>query len=174
MFERIAQERTLRKGRLNTLHGVLESPFFMPVATKGSIRGIGPQEMLTQVQSQILLMNTYHLYLKPGYDLVHELGGLHTFANWPKPILTDSGGIQEESSFLGVPLFLFREKTERTEILDQGNVIVCGNKIANIRKTVEMFFSNPNKLGRLKNKSAIYGTGNASKKIVDYLEEIFQ
>lgn len=94
MFELLEEYKSLRKGVIHTLHGDLYSPFFMPVATKGSIRGIAPHEMLTQVQSQILLMNTYHLYLRPGYDKVHKLGGLHTFSTWPKPILTDSGGYQ--------------------------------------------------------------------------------
>ncbi len=94
MFELLDQKNTLRKGVIHTLHGDLHSPFFMPVATKGSIRGIAPHEMLSEVQSQILLMNTYHLYLKPGYETVRRLGGLHSFTTWPKPILTDSGGYQ--------------------------------------------------------------------------------
>ena len=94
MFNILSEENLLRKAEIQTLHGILKSPFFMPVATKGSIRGISPVEMKKDLNSQILLMNTYHLYLKPGYELVNNLGGLHKFVNWDRPILTDSGGYQ--------------------------------------------------------------------------------
>lgn len=94
MFNILSEENLLRKAKLQTLHGYLETPFFMPVATKGSIRGISSVEMKNSLDSQILLMNTYHLYLKPGYELVKKIGGLHKFVNWDRPILTDSGGYQ--------------------------------------------------------------------------------
>jgi queuine tRNA-ribosyltransferase len=94
MFELKNQVYNLRQGVLDAGHSRIHSPFFMPVATKGSIRGIGNQEMQTQFETEIILMNTYHLYLKPGYELVNQLGGLHKFTNWPKAILTDSGGFQ--------------------------------------------------------------------------------
>lgn len=94
MFEVQNNVHNLRQGVLETGHSKIYSPFFMPVATKGSIRGIGNQEMNNQFDTEIILMNTYHLYLKPGYELVHKLGGLHQFTNWPKAILTDSGGFQ--------------------------------------------------------------------------------
>lgn len=94
MFELKERIDTLRHGFLGTPHAKLSTPFFMPVATKGSIRGIGNQEMYEDFPTDIILMNTYHMYLKPGYELVHKLGGLHRFTNWPKTILTDSGGFQ--------------------------------------------------------------------------------
>jgi len=94
MFELKKQVYNLRQAVLETGHSKISSPFFMPVATKGSIRGIGNQEINTQFETEIILMNTYHLYLKPSYELVHQLGGLHQFTNWPKAILTDSGGFQ--------------------------------------------------------------------------------
>lgn len=94
MFELKNNVHSLRYGTLDTGHGKLYTPFFMPVATKGSIRGIGNQEIYNQFETDIILMNTYHLYLKPGYELVRKLGGLHQFTNWPKTILTDSGGFQ--------------------------------------------------------------------------------
>jgi queuine tRNA-ribosyltransferase len=94
MFEIQEKIYALRHGVLDAIHSKISTPFFMPVATKGSIRGIGNQEILTQFPTEIILMNTYHLYLKPGYELVHKLGGLHQFTNWPKAILTDSGGYQ--------------------------------------------------------------------------------
>lgn len=94
MFELKERIDTLRHGFLDTSKAKLSTPFFMPVATKGSIRGVGNQEMYEQFPTNIILMNTYHMYLKPGYELVHKLGGLHNFTNWPKAILTDSGGFQ--------------------------------------------------------------------------------
>lgn len=94
MFSVTEKIHYLRHGVLETVHKQLNTPFFMPVATKGSVRGIGNQEILHQFPTGIILMNTYHLYLKPGYDLVHQMGGLHQFTNWPYAILTDSGGFQ--------------------------------------------------------------------------------
>ncbi|MBT3470601.1 MAG: tRNA guanosine(34) transglycosylase Tgt [Opitutae bacterium] len=82
-----------RRGRLQTPHGIIETPVFMPVGTQATVKGMTP-EMLTQVGSQIILGNTYHLNLRPGSTLIHELGGLHQFMNWQGPILTDSGGFQ--------------------------------------------------------------------------------
>lgn len=94
MFELKERIDTLRHGFLDTSNAKLSTPFFMPVATKGSIRGVGNKEIYEQFSTDIILMNTYHMYLKPGYELVHKLGGLHKFTNWPKAILTDSGGFQ--------------------------------------------------------------------------------
>jgi queuine tRNA-ribosyltransferase len=94
MFELKNYVNGLRHGILNTVHTKLNTPFFMPVATKGSVRGIGNQEINSHFNTDIILMNTYHLYLKPGYQLVHQLGGIHKFSNWQKAILTDSGGFQ--------------------------------------------------------------------------------
>ncbi|MDE0820075.1 MAG: tRNA guanosine(34) transglycosylase Tgt [Opitutales bacterium] len=82
-----------RRGRLETPHGIIETPVFMPVGTQATVKGMTP-EMLTQVGSQIILGNTYHLNLRPGSALIRELGGLHDFMNWQGPILTDSGGFQ--------------------------------------------------------------------------------
>lgn len=88
------QSRHIRKGELTTNHGTLKTPFFMPIATKGSMRSVNTIEVKERLNSPILLLNTYHLYLKPGSDLVKQLGGLHRFINWDRPILTDSGGYQ--------------------------------------------------------------------------------
>ena len=76
-----------------TPHGVVETPTFMPVGTQATVKGLTP-DMLRDVGSQIILGNTYHLALRPGDELIAELGGLHKFMNWPGPILTDSGGFQ--------------------------------------------------------------------------------
>ena len=82
-----------RLGKLNLPHGVVETPIFMPVGTLGSVKGI-PQDLLEDLGAQIILGNTYHLYLRPGVETVRKLGGLHGFMSWPRPILTDSGGFQ--------------------------------------------------------------------------------
>ncbi len=82
-----------RAGRLHTPHGIIETPIFMPVGTLATVKGMSPEELL-EMGSQIILSNTYHLWLRPGSDLVREAGGLHNFMNWQKPILTDSGGFQ--------------------------------------------------------------------------------
>lgn len=82
-----------RAGLLHTAHGPVETPVFMPVGTAGTVKGISPEE-LERIGAEILLANTYHLYLRPGHELVREFGGLHDFMSWPRAILTDSGGYQ--------------------------------------------------------------------------------
>jgi len=82
-----------RRGHLTTPHGSVETPFFMPVGTQASVKGL-TQEALEELGAEILLANTYHLYLRPGHELVRKLGGLHKFMSWPRAILTDSGGFQ--------------------------------------------------------------------------------
>src|SRR5450755_606890 len=82
-----------RLGRLTTPHGVIDTPAFMPVGTAGTVKGL-TQQALTELGVQILLGNTYHLYLRPGHERIRKLGGLHRFMSWPGAILTDSGGFQ--------------------------------------------------------------------------------
>src|SRR5580765_5999353 len=82
-----------RRGRLVTTHGVVETPAFMPVGTQGTVKAVLPRD-LKDLGCQILLGNTYHLYLRPGYEVIRALGGLHSFMGWNGPILTDSGGYQ--------------------------------------------------------------------------------
>lgn len=89
-----------RRGLFSTPHGQIETPIFMPVGTLGSVKGLSPDE-LEQAHSQIILANTYHLYLRPGHELIGRLGGLHRWINWPHPILTDSGGFQVFSLGMG-------------------------------------------------------------------------
>jgi queuine tRNA-ribosyltransferase len=94
-FEIVARDpgTRARAGLLHTAHGVIETPAFMPVGTAGSVKGM-TQDELERVGVQILLANTYHLYLRPGHEVVRATGGLHRFMAWPHPILTDSGGFQ--------------------------------------------------------------------------------
>ena len=82
-----------RAGRFHTPHGVIETPVFMPVGTQATVKSLTPEE-LKEMGSQIILSNTYHLFLRPGAELVAEAGGLHEFMHWDRPILTDSGGFQ--------------------------------------------------------------------------------
>jgi len=82
-----------RRGRVHTPHGVIETPIFMPVGTLATVKTMSPEE-LKSIGAQIILSNTYHLWLRPGHEIVKEAGGLHKFMNWDKPILTDSGGFQ--------------------------------------------------------------------------------
>lgn len=83
-----------RAGRIVTAHGVIETPIFMPVGTQGSVKGVHIPELRSQVHAQIILGNTYHLYLRPGIEILNRAGGLHKFNGWDGPILTDSGGFQ--------------------------------------------------------------------------------
>ncbi len=83
-----------RAGRLTTAHGPIETPIFMPVGTAGTVKAVGQRELKQDVQAQIILGNTYHLYLRPGLDVLQAAGGLHKFNGWDDPILTDSGGYQ--------------------------------------------------------------------------------
>ena len=93
-FEILATDPTgARLGRLTTPHGVIETPAFMPVGTAATVKGQTQQD-LEVLNAQIILGNTYHLYLRPGHELIRSMGGLHKFMAWPRPILTDSGGFQ--------------------------------------------------------------------------------
>lgn len=83
-----------RAGLLHAAHGVIETPIFMPVGTVGSVKGVPQDQLKNAIQAQIILGNTYHLYLRPGTSVLEQAGGLHKFMNWDKPILTDSGGYQ--------------------------------------------------------------------------------
>ena len=83
-----------RAGTLETPHGKIQTPIFMPVGTIGSVKAVTQQDLKTDVRAQIILGNTYHLYLRPGTQILEQAGGLHQFMNWDRPILTDSGGYQ--------------------------------------------------------------------------------
>jgi len=87
------QESAARRGRISTPHGQIETPIFMPVGTRASVKAMSPAELI-ELNAQIILGNTYHLFLKPGMKIMEKAGGLHQFMNWQRPILTDSGGFQ--------------------------------------------------------------------------------
>jgi len=95
MFKIIKQSRksNARLGKLQTLHGEINTPFFMPIATRGAVKNLCPAE-LKELGAEIILSNAYHLLLGPGEDVLKKSNGLHNFMSWQRPILTDSGGYQ--------------------------------------------------------------------------------
>ena len=95
MFTLLKTEGHARRGVFETVHGTIQTPFFMNVGTAAAIKGgISSIDLADQLKCQIELCNTYHLHLRPGDKIVRQMGGLHQFMNWHKPILTDSGGFQ--------------------------------------------------------------------------------
>ncbi len=93
-FEEIARDKNARAGVMSTTHGTVQTPVFMPVGTLGTVKAMRPDQLEDEVDASIVLGNTYHLYLRPGLDVVDLHGGLHEMMNWDRPILTDSGGYQ--------------------------------------------------------------------------------
>ena len=95
-FTKLCQDpgSSARCGRLETGHGLIETPVFMPVGTVGSVKGVYHRDLRDDIRAEIILGNTYHLYLRPGLEVLRQAGGLHKFENWDRPILTDSGGFQ--------------------------------------------------------------------------------
>ena len=91
------QDGAARLGRMTTAHGAVDTPAFMPVGTAGAVKAVTAEELVA-CGAQIVLANTYHLYLRPGHALARDLGGLHTLMHWGGPILNDSGGFQAFSS----------------------------------------------------------------------------
>ena len=92
-FELLATEGQARRGRMTLNHGVVETPVFMPVGTYGTVKGVLPQS-LHDMGAQIILGNTFHLWMRPGLEVIEAFKGLHAFEAWQRPILTDSGGFQ--------------------------------------------------------------------------------
>ena len=94
MYELLKRDGLAKRGRLHTVHGVIETPVFMNVGTAAAIKGAVSTDDLLNIKTQVELSNTYHLHVRPGDEVVKKLGGLHRFMVWDKPILTDSGGFQ--------------------------------------------------------------------------------
>ena len=92
-FIKICKQTGARLGRVHTPHGSFDTPTFMPVGTLATVKTMSPEE-LKAMDSGIILSNTYHLWLRPGHEIIREAGGLHKFMNWDRAILTDSGGFQ--------------------------------------------------------------------------------
>lgn len=123
-----------RAGTIITDHGTIQTPIFMPVGTIGSVKGVTQQSLTEQVKAQIILGNTYHLYLRPGMDTMQAAGGLHRFMHWNKPILTDSGGFQVFS------LAANRKITEEGVVfqshIDGSKHLFTPEKVVDIERTI--------------------------------------
>src|SRR6266850_429310 len=120
-----------RRGGLTTPHGTVETPFFMPVGTQATVKAL-TQEALEELGAEIILANTYHLYLRPGQELVRKLGGLHQFMSWPRAILTDSGGYQ---------VFSLSELRKMTDEACASVPILTARSISSRRKKPRRFSS---------------------------------
>ena len=123
-----------RAGLITTDHGQIETPIFMPVGTVGSVKGLTVNDLKTQVQAQIILGNTYHLYLRPGTSILEKAGGLHKFNGWDKPILTDSGGFQV-FSLTGIRKLTEEGCTFRSHI-DGSKHIFTPEKVMDIERSI--------------------------------------
>lgn len=129
-----------RRGEVCTRHGVFQTPVFMPVGTQATVKAVTPEELLA-IGAEIVLANTYHLYIRPGHELIMNLGGLHHFMNWERPILTDSGGFQIfslrdlakiteqgaafRSHLDGAPLFLSPEDAVEVQEVLGSDIMMC-------------------------------------------------
>ncbi|USE83723.1 tRNA guanosine(34) transglycosylase Tgt [Acinetobacter tibetensis] len=132
-FEKLAQSGRARRGRLTLEHGVVETPVFMPVGTYGTVKGMLPRD-IEDIQAQIILGNTFHLYLRPGLDVIEAHGGLHKFMKWDKPILTDSGGFQVFS--LGAMRKIKEEGVTFRSPIDGSKVFLSPEVSMEIQKTL--------------------------------------
>ena len=122
-----------RLGRLITTHGEVETPCFMPVGTQGTVKAMLPRD-LRDIGCQILLGNTYHLYLRPGHEVIRALGGLHRFMGWDGPILTDSGGYQVFS--LGAMRKISEEGAQFQSHLDGSSHLLTPEKAVEIQEAL--------------------------------------
>ena len=123
-----------RAGVITTDHGTIETPIFMPVGTAGTVKGIHTRDLKDDVKAQIILGNTYHLYLRPGMDVIEKAGGLHKFNRWDKPILTDSGGYQVFS--LGDIRKLAEDGARFQSHIDGSYHLFTPEKVIDIQRTI--------------------------------------
>ncbi len=151
-FDLLKTEGHARRGRLTLNHGVIETPIFMPVGTYGTVKGMTPRD-LKEIKAQIILGNTFHLWLRPGADVISQFGGLHGFMGWDKPILTDSGGFQVwslgalrkiteegvafQSPVNGDKLFLTPEISMQIQRALNSDVVMCFDECTPYPATVE-------------------------------------
>ena len=123
-----------RAGVITTDHGTIETPIFMPVGTQGAVKAVHMTELKEDIKAQIILGNTYHLYLRPGLDILEKAGGLHRFNSWDKPILTDSGGFQVFS--LSDNRKLHEEGAEFRSHIDGSKHLFTPEKVMDIERTI--------------------------------------
>ncbi len=129
-LKHICKQSGARRGVIHTPHGDIQTPIFMPVGTQATVKSMTPEELKEEVKAQIILSNTYHLYLRPGSKLIREAGGLHEFMRWDRPILTDSGGFQVFS--LGDLRKITEEGVEFKSYLDGSKHFLSPEKVMEI------------------------------------------
>ena len=171
-FELITQDDKARLGKIKTQRGIINTPAFMPVGTQGTVKGVFVDDIL-KTKTDIILGNTYHLLLRPGVDVLKRFGGLHKFMNWEKPILTDSGGIQEEAPSFNKPVLVLRNETERPEAKNFGGSLLVGTGFNKIVTNVNKLVRNKKlykKMSKIKNP---YGDGKATNRIINHLTKFF-
>lgn len=177
------QDGLARRGELHLQHGIVQTPIFMPVGTYGSVKAMTPEALLA-IQSQIILGNTFHLWLRPGMQVIENFGGLHDFIGWQKPILTDSGGFQvfslakmrnikEEGCYFsspidGAPLFLSPEISMQIQTVLNSDIAMqldeClpgqadrATAIASVELSYRWAERSLKEFQRLKNQNALFG-----------------
>jgi len=123
-----------RTGRFSTEHGIVETPIFMPVGTQGTVKAVAQDRLQKEVNAEIILANTYHLYLRPGMDILESAGGLHRFMNWDGPLLTDSGGYQVYS--LSDLRKLKKDGVEFRSHIDGSKHFFTPEKVVNIQRSI--------------------------------------
>ena len=128
------EQTKARAGTVTTDHGTIETPVFMPVGTVGSVKGVTQQQLKGPVGAQIILGNTYHLYLRPGTDVLEAAGGLHAFMHWDRPILTDSGGFQVFS--LATSRKISEEGALFQSHIDGSKHLFTPEKVMDIQRTI--------------------------------------
>ena len=167
-FELITQDEKARLGKISTPRGTIDTPAFMPVGTLGTVKGVFVEDLLS-TDTQIILGNTYHLMIRPGTEILELFGGMHDYMNWQKPILTDSGGIQEEAPSIGKPVLVMRDTTERPEAVDAGTVFLVGTDIDLIFNKVNMLLNDDDAYSKMSMAHNPYGDGSSSKRIVNHI-----
>ena len=169
-YQVITKDGRAKRAQMETVHGTIQTPVFMNVGTVGAIKGAVSTDDLRQIGTQVELSNTYHLHVRTGDKLIKEYGGLHQFMNWHRPILTDSGGIQEEAPSLGKPVLVMRDTTERPEGIKAGTLKLVGTDEQVIYENFKLLLENEEAYKAMSTASNPYGDGFACKRIADILE----
>ena len=129
-----AEDSKARRGTLTTDHGTIETPIFMPVGTAGTVKAVHQRELKSDINAEIILGNTYHLYLRPGLEVISEAGGIHQFNGWDRPILTDSGGYQVYS--LSNTRKIVEEGVTFSSHIDGSKHLFTPEKVMDIQRTI--------------------------------------
>ena len=172
-FKLLKYDDKARTGIISFKRGLIRTPAFMPVGTYGTVKTLTPVD-IKKTGADIILGNTFHLMLRPGVEIIREHGTLHDFMKWQGPILTDSGGIQEEAPSLGKPVLVMRNTTERPEGVDSNTLKLVGTEKNNIIKNVSELIELEDTYNEMSNSINPYGDGKASIRILEILNLFFK